>query len=338
MNNNNTEITLDQRSHAFNVGIAIDYSPTMSLWLGHLALWIHVNIANNKNIHEGRGWSFQTLDAIQDYFPYFTKKQIETMVNNSVKEGLVIKGNYNQTAYDRTVWYALTDKALAYFKHLMISKYEERLKFSISQKGEMENPKMGDGNPQKGTPIPDTKKDTKPDTKSFPDSSNRGTHRPIASYKKDERFMRFYNAYPLKEDPRDAHKAFKSIVGNDDELLEHIISDIEERKKKHSRWADKKFIKYPAVYLRKSEYDGEIYNERDEAREKKQKAEQEAAERLKTQEAYSKARADKERIDHLNKHNDGLLKREINKGVLQGRTAPPQELLNLARGLRGIKS
>ena len=124
--------TVDPRSHAFNVGIATDFSPDIALWLGHIAFWTEKNLANNKNIHNGLAWCYDTLDAICDYFPYYTRRQIETIINKSVEEGLVERGNYNHTSYDRTVWYALTPKAYFYFQHLLTNKYLERLFLSIS--------------------------------------------------------------------------------------------------------------------------------------------------------------------------------------------------------------
>src|SRR5690606_38324640 len=79
----------------------------------------------------------------------------------------------------------------------------------------------------------------------IPDSEKSGKSKKVKDYEKDERFMRFYSEYPKKIDPKDAWKAFKSIVGNDDDLLEQIIQDIRNRKQNHSQWQDKKYIKYP---------------------------------------------------------------------------------------------
>lgn len=148
--------TIDSRNHSFNVGIAIDYNPTIALWLGHLAFWAEKNLANNKHIHDGLVWSYDTLEAIGDYFPYLTRRQIETMINNSVSAGLVQKGNYNKTQYDRTLWYALTPKAYVYFKNLLCEKYLKRLFLSISQKCEMDFTEFVNGFHTNVTPIPDT--------------------------------------------------------------------------------------------------------------------------------------------------------------------------------------
>lgn len=141
-------------------------------------------------------------------------------------------------------------------------------------------------------------------------------------YKKDSRFMRFYNAYPKKVDPHDAYKAFKSIIGNDDELLEKVLADIEARKESHSQWQDRRFIKYPAVYLRKGEYESEIINDRLEAEQKRQKekaikdAENKAREEA--QERLTKERQEAERQNNLNKQADAVSYRKTVKEIPKG--------------------
>lgn len=137
----------------------------------------------------------------------------------------------------------------------------------------------------------------------------------LKDYQEDLRFMRFYTAYPKHEDPRDAWKAFKSIVGNDDEILEKIMLDIEERKLRHTQWKDKQFIKHPAVYLRKGEYLGEIYNATEQNQEQAKVNQEQAAERIKHQDELSRKNADEMRIKYENMQNDGIMFRNIVKQV-----------------------
>jgi hypothetical protein len=93
-----------------------------------------------------------------------------------------------------------------------------------------------------------------------------------AIYKNNPRFMRFYSEYPRKEKPRDAYKAFKSVVGNNDEMLEMIIADVRVRVSDHDQWQEKRYIPYPATYLRSGDYESEIFNAENEARLKKEEA------------------------------------------------------------------
>jgi len=175
----------------------------------------------------------------------------------------------------------------------------------------------------------DNKEDIKEDIKNnIPASSKTGSKKVIRDYEKDERFLRFYSAYPKKEDPRDAWKAFKSVIGGNDELLEQVIEDIELRKSKHSKWQDRQYIKYPAVYLRKGEYLGEIFNAQDEAVVKNEKVQQESKERLEKQEEASKLRAENDRKNEEIKQSDAVSYRNTIK------QSPSQTTKNALNGLR----
>jgi hypothetical protein len=133
----------------------------MAIWLQDLAFWTEHHLSNNKNIFNGLCWSYSTIESIGDRFPYLSKSQRETMLNNSIKEGLVTKGNFNKNSYDRTTWYALTPKAYVYFPYLLTEKYIERMYLSISEKSEMDFGNFRNLFPEIRTTIPDTKTDTK---------------------------------------------------------------------------------------------------------------------------------------------------------------------------------
>src|SRR5690606_39320632 len=62
------------------------------------------------------------------------------ILSNLVKEGYLIKGNYNKIAYDRTTWYAISE--------IVESMYENR---------EIHFTKRGNGSTQTVSPIPDNK-------------------------------------------------------------------------------------------------------------------------------------------------------------------------------------
>lgn len=189
---------------------------------------------------------------------------------------------------------------------------------------------------QYGNPYTEPKR-LEPKRKEYisPISSKSGQKKNLGDYKKDERFMRFYNAYPKKQDPMDAYKAFLSIVGNDDELLERILVDLELRKKSHTQWQDKQYIKYPAVYLRKAEYEGEIYNERQEAEEKKKNESIAAQAKADEQTRLSQKSFEREIQERTNNEQDGKAYRKIKKS-LDGSTEIPEGLKNLRKSM-GIK-
>lgn len=264
-------LTLDPRNHSFNVGIAIDYSPTMALWLGHLAFWSEKNLANNKHIHDGLVWCYDTLEALRDYFPYFTKRQIERLINNSVELGLVKKGNYNQTQYDRTCWYALTPKALFYFPHLCNEKYMKRLYNSISPNGEMDYTIWRNGYPHLVTPIPNTDPNTDPNNIyiSEPEKIEQEPLKPIdyeETYYKEHNdkvdkviqnksFELFWNKYPVKKNKARALCAWKSQGCH--KIWEQILQKLTLQLAEDQQYIDG-YAPSPANYIMQERWKDEI--------------------------------------------------------------------------------
>lgn len=232
-----TPKTIDTRNHAFNVGIAIDYSPLMALWLGHIAYWMEQNLSLDRHIHDGLCWMYDTLEAIGEKFPYLTRRQIETMINNSVDEGLIVKGNYNHTGYDRTCWYALAPKAYFYFQHLLTEKYLKRLFLSISHNCEMDFTDFGNGFPRNVTPIPHTDPHTDPNT-CVGVSDAPATHTNIKELKKEKAEK---NALECDE----VQDLFKAKFQGRAISLHEIFEDCKEHYEQKSLWATKdKFLKW----------------------------------------------------------------------------------------------
>ncbi len=123
--------------HHFDIKLACKYGILEAILLNHFRYWIQLNEANNKNYYEGRYWTFNSMKAFTQIFPYISEKKIRNALKHLQEEGLIMTGNFNKSTYDRTLWYAFTDLA-----------------YSILTKGQMEITKKANGNIQKGEPIP----------------------------------------------------------------------------------------------------------------------------------------------------------------------------------------
>lgn len=123
--------------HHFDVDLAVRYGMAEAVLLNHLEYWIEHNRANQKNFFEGRYWTFNSNKALREIFPYLSEKKIRNALNHLQEEGLILTGNFNKLAYDRTLWYALTEKGK-----------------SILPKGQMEVYETANGSNRKGKPIP----------------------------------------------------------------------------------------------------------------------------------------------------------------------------------------
>lgn len=98
--------------------------------------------------------------------------------------------------------------------------------------------------------IKEIKRNNK-DLKTLVDSSK------STDYTKDDLFMLFYNSYPNKQKPRDAHKAFKKLKP-DMELVSMLVEDLRKRINNNWKGRHKNKIPHPSTYLNSREWEGEI--------------------------------------------------------------------------------
>ena len=151
--------------HHFDTEIAKEYGVNIAIFLDNMAFWTRTNASNKQNLHEDRYWSYGTPEFFANYFPYWKPRLIKDIIKKCKDEGLLLKNNFNKKGYDRTSWYALSDKALiALNLDRTCLKPAETLigrktSYPLDVKRTMDETKNV-------RPIPDTKPDTKPDNKS----------------------------------------------------------------------------------------------------------------------------------------------------------------------------
>lgn len=230
--------------HAFNVELAKQYDTDTAIFLAHLKHWAFKNLANKKHIHDGLVWSYDTLEAMADIFPYWSKRQLERVINNCVKCGLVVKGNYNATNYDRTCWYALTYKSYSFFPELLAPKYLQILYSSISPNGEINFTEWGNQFPQTVTTIPDTDPYTDPDTNT-----------PISPKGENVHFEKFWDLYPVHKSKKACFEKWRKKKLDD--IADEIISKLDIQILNDRAWVAG-FIPNPLTYLNQEKWTDEI--------------------------------------------------------------------------------
>ena len=123
--------------HYFDKDIAVEYGIIEAILLNYIQIWIEKNKANNVNYYNGSYWTYNSIKAFNTLFPYCSERQIQNALKHLKEEDLIKTGNYNTSTYDRTLWYAFTEKGI-----------------SIMQKCKMETAKMLNGNGKNVEPIP----------------------------------------------------------------------------------------------------------------------------------------------------------------------------------------
>ncbi|MFL0196967.1 hypothetical protein ACJDU8_15575 [Clostridium sp. WILCCON 0269] len=140
--------------YSFNSDIAQKYGVEGAVIIENLYFWILKNKANEKHFYDGCYWTYNSIKAFTVLFPFWTRRQIERILNRLEKDGAIKTGNYNRLPYDRTKWYALSQTVISIYANgeMDITDYVN----DISPNGEMTFPHLG-------KPIPDNKPDNKPD-------------------------------------------------------------------------------------------------------------------------------------------------------------------------------
>nr|UVX83595.1 MAG: Replication initiator protein A (RepA) N-terminus [Bacteriophage sp.] len=101
------------KKHVLDVGVAQLVGTNAALILENISYWCEHNAANNANLHDGHYWTYNSTKAFGELFPYMTINVIRTALKKLKDNGLILTGNFNKSAYDRTTWYTLTEKAEA---------------------------------------------------------------------------------------------------------------------------------------------------------------------------------------------------------------------------------
>lgn len=130
-------------NHSFNSEIARDYNVDVAIIVNSFDFWLEKNAANNVNYYDGSYWTYNTTKALAQMFDYYSEPQIRRIIKKMVDSEILIEGNYNKSAYDRTKWYALSNA--------FIDKYK-----SILRIGKFHLPKSSNQNDEIGEPIPVT--------------------------------------------------------------------------------------------------------------------------------------------------------------------------------------
>ena len=92
---------------SFDGEFAKEHGVDEAIMYTYFSYWIAKNKANDKHFHDGYTWTYNSQKALTELFPFWNRSKIQRIISSLENQGLLIKGNYNQLAYDRTTWYAL---------------------------------------------------------------------------------------------------------------------------------------------------------------------------------------------------------------------------------------
>lgn len=182
--------------HSFDIDIAKEYGMLEAILLNNLWFWIEKNKANNTNYYDGNYWTYNSTRAFNELFPYVSQRQIQNALKRLIDNGILQTGNYNKLAYDRTLWYAFTEKGKC-----------------IMQKREMEDAKMLNGYSENVQPIPDINTNNKTTYINSNINTDNNIIIPsendcVSKSQLEEEFEIIWSEYPNKKGKTNALKAY----------------------------------------------------------------------------------------------------------------------------------
>lgn len=139
--------------HSFNPEVAVDVGIEAAILYQNIQYWCEKNRLNNKNFHDGYYWTYNSVKAFCEMFPYMSKDIISRNLKKLESFGYIKTGVFNDVGFDRTKWFA------------DIRNPCDTIVSSISEKCEMDLAEMQNGFSENQKPIPNINTNINTDSK-----------------------------------------------------------------------------------------------------------------------------------------------------------------------------
>ncbi len=93
--------------------LAQDIGLHEAIILQQIHYWVEINQKAEKNFKDGYFWTYNSYQAWQRQFPFWTLRTIKGIIAKLEDQGLLIAGSFNKAKFDRTKWYRIDHKRLA---------------------------------------------------------------------------------------------------------------------------------------------------------------------------------------------------------------------------------
>lgn len=236
--------------HIHGVGhIALEYGLEEAIFLDSIMFWYRTNRGDNKNYHDGRWWTYNSVKAYEEVFPWWSKRQIRRIIDNCLAKGALISGDFNEDRRDRTAWYTPSDELLVLYGEA----FSENDK-CICQKGQMHLSETASACDQNVKPLPCI------DHVYIPPISPQEDVGPLEKKSvpkwRPERFAAFWEYYPRGENKQGAARAWDKLKPSD-ELIDTMAKALK-RQLASEEWKRDIGIPYASTWLNQRRWEDEI--------------------------------------------------------------------------------
>ena len=206
--------------YSFDIKMATEIGVEKAVLLKNIVFWIRKNEANKMNYFDGSYWTYNSANAFTKLFPFWSAKKIYNMLKWLTNNDYLKEGNYNKVAYDRTKWYALSEKSITYYSQFHFTK-------------------SSNGIDQMVKPIPDINSNNKPNIKT--DKSEI-----------EKSFDKWWNLYNNKKGKPKTYAKWEKLTDAERAECLKVVKDYV------STTPEVKYRKYPLTYLNGGHWEDEL--------------------------------------------------------------------------------
>lgn len=200
---------------------------------------LHYWLQRSNNVRDGHKWVYNSMNDWLKQFPWIkSRKRLTRYFDDLESRGLVVTGNYNKAAFDKTKWYRIDYDAL-----------------SVLEK------RLGQNNPTSESNRPNGEGQNDPtNTNRLPETTSENNNKHSASHSNapsvsqlEKEFETVWSKYPNKKGKKQAFNHYKawrkaSVKHTNEYLLERLkvyMTDLQQNSWKHpmngSTWFNGRF-------------------------------------------------------------------------------------------------
>lgn len=102
-----SKLLLDEYPLILLPSLACVFGDRPAIFLQQIHYWCKIfeRQGTLRHYHAGRWWVWNTIDGWHEQFAFWSPRTIERIISRCTAEQIILIGNYNRRAYDRTRWY-----------------------------------------------------------------------------------------------------------------------------------------------------------------------------------------------------------------------------------------
>lgn len=227
----------------FSAELAQQYGLDEAIMLHNLAYWVQKNTIDGRNIHDGRAWTYNSQESFQEWFPFWTRRQIQRVLKSLEEQQAIIKGNYNVKPMDRTMWYTISDAVMEHYAIRLPSEHHTVL--STDPNGAMDSTEPCHAQHETVPAIPKNKHKEK----------TKDTLTECACVDQEQQFALFWERYPRKTDKKKAREVWQRLHP-DQALFAQIMAGLD-RHLRSEQW-QRGVIPHPTTWLNRARWEDEL--------------------------------------------------------------------------------